>query len=98
MSYRIEYDGEVKKYSRNRVSHLGRYTLVVFLTFLLFVNSCWPAGREALNQILFPGDSNTVEAALVTLADSLQAGNGPIDAVEAFCREILDHGAAYDQN
>ena len=90
MGYQISYETTIK----HRDRHTGRDKRLVGMTaaflavFLLLVNFCWPKGREVLRQILWPADTAMVEH----FVDELRYGVPLGDAVEGFCREVIQNG------
>ncbi len=94
MSYRVNY-GSTGQAKRERGegtpenSQIPTLTLGILLAFLLLVSGLWPQGRALLQKVFWPGDSVTTAAALEGFALELQAGVPLEDAVEGFCREIL---------
>lgn len=83
MGYRIDY-GQRKKRG------LWPMTAGWFLVFLLLVGAFWPRGREALRNVLFPGDWAVTMAAMEDFAQTLRAGEALGVAVEGFCRTVFN--------
>lgn len=74
--------------------HAGtaRIRLLVALSFLIFawsVRSFWPEGREALASHLLPQNLTVTEIAFANLLEDLRHGEGMVDSLTVFCREIL---------
>ncbi|MDD5863524.1 MAG: hypothetical protein PUD80_02655 [Firmicutes bacterium] len=90
MGYRVAYDTGGKK-RRQRSRRAPVLTAAAFLVFLLLVNGLWPRGRQALRDMVFPGDRTVTAAAWDELTRQLRAGEPVGSAFEAFCREIIDH-------
>ena len=85
MGYRIEYtDGEKKTPS------CWRMTGILLLLSGLLVSCLYPRGQEVLEMIFWPGDKAQTVAALETMTEELEAGKPIGEAIEGFCREILD--------
>lgn len=90
MGYRICYGKEAE-------SSLWPMTLGWFLVFLLLVGVFWPQGRQTLRDILLPGDWAVTASALEGLVQDIRAGEELEQAVEGFCRLVLEdvlHGSA----
>ena len=90
MGYRVEYE-TVRKVRRMEQRKSGRaaLTAVFFALFLILTTMLWPKGREALRELLIPGDPVVTVAALETLAEELQTGAELGDALENFCQTIV---------
>lgn len=91
MSYRVEYE-PVKKVRNveKRVVRVPALTASCLLLFLLLVNGFWSQGREVLREILLPGDAAVTAAALEEFAQELKMGEPLGDAVEGFCRTVIE--------
>ena len=96
MGYRVEY-GPVKKVRgmEKRVSGGASLIAVCLLLFLVLVSSFWPAGKEMLRKLIFPGDPVVTAAALEDLTESLRSGEDLSDSMAAFCIQVLE-GADLD--
>lgn len=90
MAYRIDYGqpSGAKGMPRRR-GQLGDTICVALAVFLLLTHFFWPAGRDALAQLLLPGDRESTGRAFSTLVEELQQGQSVGAAVSAFCRELL---------
>lgn len=90
MGYRVEYE-TVRKVRRmeQKTARVPAMTAAVFVVFLLLVYGFWPKGREALRQLLIPGEPAVTVAALEGLADELETGADLGDALENFCRTVV---------
>ena len=91
MSYRVEYGWNPKQAQRGSCFGFRRFLFCAgfFVLFLTLVTVFWSEGREVLLQLLFPGDAEAAWNAAVLLADDLMQGIPLNDAVESFCREII---------
>lgn len=93
MAYRIQYEalGPVKP------TFIKKYGMFIFVVFLLVttvtVSVAHFAGAQWAKHLLFPGDPEITAAALEGLAKELQQGSSVMDAVTAFCREVIANGA-----
>lgn len=96
MGYRVEY-GPVKKVRglEKRVSRVSSLIAVCLLLFFVLVSSFWPAGREILQKLIFPGDPVVTAAALDDLTENLRSGEDLSDCMAAFCIQVLE-GAKLD--
>lgn len=90
MGYRVEYEtvGKVRRMEQ-RKSPRAALTALFFALFLLLTAAFWPKGREALRELLIPGDPAVTVGALETLAEELQTGSALGDALENFCQTIV---------
>lgn len=90
MGYQIVYEPASKKipafYKKSRIPEMAA---ACFLLFLLLVNGFWPRGREVVQQIVWPGDREAAVQAAEIFVQELRYGEPFADAVESFCREIL---------
>ena len=98
MGYRIDYgQPSDKKYPMpDRRSRLPGLLLAALALFLLLTSQYWPQGREALRDMLIPGDSAVTSAAFSTMLEDVRAGSKVSDAMACFCREILQNGKTAD--
>lgn len=93
MGYCMVYDSDKKQ----RESRSGSGTRILLMTigflmaFVMTVNRLWPAGRTLLQNVLLPGDSEVSGQALSELTENLREGLSVAEAVEAFCRDILEN-------
>ena len=94
MGYRIEYDGSSGKYEVKKEKPLGlaAMTLLCFGVFLLLTGLFWPEGREVLGEYLIPGDNQVTLHAARNMGNDLRSGAQLGDALEAFCREVIQSG------
>lgn len=94
MSYRVEYGpaGEKEKTAGEAGGRLIALTAVCLLTFLILVNVFWPRGRDVLQRILWPGDSEVTQQAVEAFVDELRYGVSIGDAAEGFCLAVLKDG------
>ena len=93
MGYRVEYEsaGKRARSSDKPAFRPGTLTAAFLLFFCLLVNACWPRGREVMQAILWPGDPETTQQAVEAFVAELQDGAPLGDAVEGFCREIIQY-------
>lgn len=94
MGYRIEYgQPSDKKYPMpSRCSRLPWMVCGALLLFSLLTNLYWPEGREALRNLLIPGDPDVTTEAFAVMIEEVRTGEDFGDAVTSFCREILNDG------
>lgn len=83
MGYRIDY-------SQPKKSRLWAMTAGWLLVFLLLVGLFWPRGRALLATALFPGNQAVTREALGDFARDVDDGEPLGQALEAFCRQILE--------
>ncbi len=93
MAYRIDYHSPSRKSSIPRFRwQMPLMTCLFFLTFVVCVNSAWPAGEEALRQLLLPSSiTDESEAALQALLTNLRNGQPFYESITAFCQQIIAH-------
>lgn len=91
MSYKVDYPapgrnsdgGQVRRFQR-----IGAGLLAGLLTALLL----WPRGRDALRNVIIPGDPAVTVWALEEMTRQLRAGDSLADSLEAFCRRVWEGG------
>lgn len=66
------------------------------LLVCLLVRLLWPASMDKLRQMLIPGDPEVTGRAASEMVSQLHEGVPVGDAVQAFCREILDEAGYPD--
>ena len=90
MSYRIEYDSSQCKYEvRQEKSTFAKGCLAAAI--LLVCSLClWNRGREAVCSFLIPGEDAVTIRAIHMLTDDLRSGASMEEALEAFCRCVLN--------
>ncbi len=91
MGYRVDY-GPVKKVRgvEKRMSRRCALTGMFFLVFVVMVCCFWPEGKQALQQLVFPGDGAVTAAAWENFTVSLKAGEGIGESLQTFCMRILE--------
>lgn len=91
MGYRVEYE-TVSKVRRmeQKTARVPALTAAAFLLFLILVVNFWPKGKAVLQEILIPGDPAVTVAALEDLAEELETGAPLSDALENFCRTVVE--------
>jgi len=93
MGYRIRYNREKDKQFPMKQRRTWKKRLIC-LTVLMFLLGCvaeWHNGT-VLKKLLIPGDPAKTEAALTEMIDDIRSGESFGDAINAFCKEILEHG------
>lgn len=98
MGYQIQYGTTViKKYVPDH-KRRNRFSLKVFSLFLGIVILCSMllSKRDAVINMLLPGDSQVTKAAITNMVSKLKSGEPLAASVEAFCLEII-HGANVPQ-
>lgn len=95
MGYRIDYSftGATRMPVKKREFWSGIAAAICICTLVLGAivvkNTAFPWVRD----YLLPGDPVVTAAALENMADSLKAGEPLLDAVTAFCREIVENAS-----
>lgn len=91
MGYRIDYQPVRKiRGAEKRRSRRAALTGVFFLLFLFGVQILWQEGGQVLRGLLFPGDAAVTAAAMEDLVQQLGAGVRVGEALELFCRRIME--------
>ena len=95
MGYRIVYGPmpKTRKLRNYRAPRLRIMAAAFLLLFVLVVRQAWPDGAEILREYLLPGERSVTEAAFGEMVTDLQNGQSVGEAVTAFCKEIVKHGA-----
>ena len=90
MAYRIDYGPPLRKRGNTLPRRMPLLTFLFFLIFLFSVETLWPAGREALQQVLLrPGSASGTADALQGFISSLKDGQPFYDSFTAFCQQII---------
>lgn len=89
MSYHISYPGH-KHSSPSRHRKPLCYVVAWTILLILFAFTIHPAGKNIILKLIVPGVPEETFVAADYLVDQLQSGKAPVDAVEAFCKEISD--------
>lgn len=90
MGYRISYEGGVAiETTPRRPTGRKRPRVVGIIMVVLFVTICWTVGRDAVSDLLLPGDEAVTEQAIQGLVEDLKGGASVGDAVEAFCEAVI---------
>ncbi len=94
MGYRIVYEQRSGKYQVEKQPFMGLrgWTGLCFGAFLLLTSLFWQDGREVLAEYLIPGENSVTLSAARGLRDDLRSGAELEDALEAFCREVIQSG------
>lgn len=91
MGYQITYsDGSIQKKTTRRRRIKWKPVLLSVTAMVLTSVLAVPSGRMWVRDLLLPGDEEVTAAALHGLVEDLNAGEPLGDAVEAFCREIIN--------
>lgn len=92
MGYRIAYENIGKrrdKPKRSWRSVMAVSCVAALLTGAITIKS---VGLKWVQEILIPGDPAVTAAALEEMVSDLRQGTSFVDAVTAFCQEIINHG------
>lgn len=91
MGYRIDYQGMKKiRHAEKRRSRRLALTGLMFLMFLCLTHTFWPEGWHCLERALLTGDTAVTAAALESLSEELKGGEDILEALQRFCRSILE--------
>ena len=92
MAYRIDYGPAITKKMINGAGQLRWQTMTAafLLLFVLLVKQSWPEGTDKLKTYLLPGGEGT-DMAIETLVDRIHDGEPLGQALEVFCRQIIDN-------
>lgn len=94
MGYRVEYSlGSSKIRKKEKRSGVVALSAGCLLLFALLVNAFWPQGAHTLRELLLPGNAAVTAAALEGLAEDLGSGIEIPEALEAFCRKVMNESA-----
>jgi len=94
MSYRVEYDPDIK-WGRKKEEWGIRRVIITGMFFFLFcaaVHSFWQEGRDVLFRLLLPGDAEITWSSLEQFTQNLQEGIPLRFAAREFCHGILQSG------
>lgn len=91
MGYRIDYQGPKKvRGAERRTAPAAAVAAGILLLGMLAVNGFWPRGREVLRAMILPGEASVTAQALDDLVDNLLSGDGIGNALDCFCRQVMD--------
>ena len=98
MGYQIRYDAgkAVKTGLKERKSSPMGMAMAGLVLVCLLMRLFWPAGMDKLRQMVIPGDPEVTGRAASELVSQIHEGVPVGDAVQAFCREILDEAGHPD--
>lgn len=91
MAYRIDYGfaGNQRKPLHRKLYTPVIKTALVVLVLLAGAVAIKVIGLTWVQDVLLPGDPAVTAAALQNMTDGLRSGDSLLDAVTAFCREIV---------
>ena len=92
MAYRIDY-GSGATHRRPIRRYFTAATVKTGLIILFLIAAALTVKFYGLNwvkEVLLPGDPKTTETALHNMTEGLQSGESILEAVTAFCQEIVD--------
>ena len=91
MAYRIDYSsaGNQRKPMHPRLSAPVIKTTLFVVAVIAGAVAIKTIGLTWVRDILLPGDPEVTAAALQNMTDGLRSGDSLLDAVTAFCREIV---------
>ena len=98
MGYQIRYDAgkAVKTGLKERKPAAVGMVAAGLVAVCLLVRLFWPAGMDKLRQMVIPGDPEVTGRAAEQMVSQLHEGVPVGDAVQAFCREIMDEAGYPD--
>ena len=89
MGYRVRYQAIRKiRAVEKRKARRTALTALCLLLFIILVNLFWPEGSTYIRQLFIPGDASVTVAAMESLAENLEMGEGIWSAMEKFIREV----------
>ena len=93
MGYRIDYStaGSLRQPLKKKTSWAAFAALVCVLGLVFGAMLIKNTAFAWVKMYLLPGDPAVTAAALDEMVEGLKRGQGVMDAVTAFCREILAH-------
>jgi hypothetical protein len=93
MSYRIEYGsgGELRKPCKKKGLWARVAVVICVLSLVAGAMTIKNTGLSWVKTVLLPGDPAVTAAALENMAESIREGESLVDAVTAFCREIIEN-------
>ena len=89
MVYRVVYGEDPFEKPKQSTGRLRLMTAGCALAFVVGVRCMWPQGTEILRQVMLPTE-NASTAAFRQMTADMQAGEPLGDAVEAFCRAVVE--------
>ncbi len=94
MGYKITYDnaGNARFYSNNS-RKLPKWAITLCCAIMLTAVLIYAGGGKFLRNFFMPGVS---DAALSALAEDLRSGESLLDAVSAFCSEVVNNAKKPD--
>lgn len=93
MAYRIDYGtaGTHRKPLRHKLSAPAFKATIFVLILVASAVTVKLVGLTWVRDVLLPGDPAVTAAALDNMTDGLRNGESLLDAVTAFCREIIEN-------
>lgn len=91
MGYQIQYEqiGQVTKIKKRPKAIISFILVALILVSAISVKAF---ALPWVQDVLLPGDPAVTAAAFETMVESLQEGTSLLDAIKAFCLEIISHG------
>lgn len=91
MAYRIDYSADGKRYRKIRRPLPPSAYKTIFMVAALIIGAVMIKiyGLNWVREILLPGDPDVTAAALENMTEGLKNGDSLLEAVTAFCREIV---------
>lgn len=94
MGYRVDYQ-PIKKIRgiEKRKSSTAAY-VGICIGLSIIICSMWPNGKQILGKVLFSGDAAVTAEALEELTVDLKEGEQLSDALEAFCKYVIEESGS----
>ena len=91
MAYRIDYN-IIGKFPMNKKKNwTGVIAGILVVALIIGAITVKMAGLPWVREVLIPGDPVITAAALDGMVEDLRNGDSIIEAITAFCREIMKH-------
>ena len=93
MPYRIDYlsGGTRRRPLHTKLPRTAVKTAIIILALIAGALTVKIIGLPWVQEVLLPGDPAVTAAALENMTDGLRSGDSLVEAVTAFCREIIDN-------
>ncbi|MBR4016518.1 MAG: hypothetical protein IKK11_01755 [Oscillospiraceae bacterium] len=90
MGYTVEYNPELtKRYPKPKVT--GHKIPVILIVSIILVIGIYLLTRDAIIELLVPGDTQVTTAAFSEMMGQIAAGESFKDAFFAFCEDIISN-------
>lgn len=89
MSYRVDYDPEMKNRYPSYIRIKRKLSVRPLLLFVAVIAACYGIFRSGLLRHFIPGDPAVTTAAFSGMMDDIGAGESVRQAFLEFCKEII---------